>query len=194
MHITEKQAKLLRDLDVLLLDDNRALLNIVSKILNSLGISSLRTASDGSMGLQKLKERPANLVITDLNMRPMNGLAFTRRVRSGEDGIDPRTPVIALTGNSDPDTVKASLLAGMNGFMVKPVNPRAMVMRIEKVVSARVIYQLKGSQYVATPRAVKVTANDLLYDGILPRVAVAEAKSLENRTNTGQEDEAWVLD
>lgn len=194
MHITEKQAKLLRDLDVLLLDDNRALLNIVSKILNSLGISSLRTASDGSMGLQKLKERPANLVITDLNMRPMNGLAFTRRVRSGEDGIDPRTPVIALTGNSDPDTVKASLLAGMNGFMVKPVNPRAMVMRIEKVVSTRVIYQLKGSQYVANPKAIKVTANDLLYDGILPRVAVAEAKDLENEPNTGQEDEAWVLD
>lgn len=194
MHITEKQAKLLRDLDVLLLDDNRILLGIVSKILNSLGIASLRTASDGTMGLRTLKERPANLVITDLNMRPMNGLTFTRRVRSGEDGIDPRTPVIALTGNSDPDTVKASLLAGMNGFMVKPVNPQAMVMRIEKVVSARVIYQLKGAQYVAAPKATEMTTSDLLYDGILPRVFEAEAKSLENRTNTGQEDEAWVLD
>lgn len=194
MHISEKQAKLLRELDVLVVDNNRALLAIVSKILKSLGIASLRTASDGTAGLEILKERPANLVITDLNMNPMNGFVLTRKIRSGEGGIDPRTPVIALTGNTDPETVKGSLLAGVNGFMVKPVDPRAMVTRIEKVISARVIYQLKGAQYVANPKATDVASKDLLYDGILPRVTEAQAKSLEKEPNTGQEDQAWVLD
>lgn len=194
MHISEKQAKLLRELDVLLVDNNRALLAIVSKILKSLGIASLRTAPDGTQGLEALKQRPANLVITDLNMNPMNGFVLTRKIRSGEGGIDPRTPVIALTGNADPETVKASLLAGVNGFMVKPVDPRAMVTRIEKVISARVIYQLKGAQYVANSNAEDVASDDLLYDGILPRVTEEEAKSLENEPNTGQEDGAWVLD
>lgn len=194
MNITERQARLLRELDIALVDDNRALITIVSKILKSLGVSSIRTAADGTVGLQILQNRPANLVFTDLKMQPMNGLTFTRKIRSGEDGIDPRTPVIALTGNTDTATVKAALQAGVNGIMVKPVEPRTMVSRIQKVITTRVVYKLKGSVYVASPYATGDDEGDLVYDGLLPRVKQTRTKTVEKTVNTSQEDDAWVLD
>lgn len=194
MIISEKQARLLRELDILFVDDNRAVVEIISKILKSFCVSSLRTASDGTEALELLQQQPANLVITDLNMKPMNGLALTQKIRAGEGGIDPRTPVIALTGNSAQDSVKAALLAGINGIMIKPVEPQAMVTRIDKVISARVIYQLRGSSYVANPKATEATADDLLYDGLLPRAEPGKTKTVEKEPNTSQEDDAWVLD
>lgn len=194
MIISEKQARLLRELDILFVDDNRAVVEIISKILKSFCVSSLRTAKDGTEALERLQEQPANLVITDLNMKPMNGLALTQKIRAGVGGIDPRTPVIALTGNSAQDSVKAALLAGINGIMIKPVEPQAMVTRIDKVISARVIYQLRGSSYVASPKAAEATSDDLVYDGLLPRVKPGETKTVEKEPNTSQEDDAWVLD
>ena len=194
MIISEKQARLLRELDVVFVDDNRAVVEIISKLLKSFCVSSLRTASDGAEALALLHESSANLVITDLNMRPMNGLALTQKIRADDGGIDPRTPVIALTGNSSQETIKAALLAGINGFMVKPVEPQAMVNRIDKVINSRVIYQLRGSQYVAKSKATDASSSDLVYDGLLPRAKVHETKTVENTPDTSQEGEAWVLD
>ncbi len=194
MIISEKQARLLRELDIVFVDDNRAVVEIISKILKSFCVSSLRTASDGAEALALLSESHANLVITDLNMKPMNGLALTQKIRSGNGGIDPRTPVIALTGNSAQETIKAALLAGINGIMVKPVEPQAMVNRIDKVISSRVIYQLRGSQYVAKSKATDASSSDLVYDGLLPRAKLTETKTVENTPDTSQEGDAWVLD
>lgn len=194
MIISEKQARLLRELDIVFVDDNRAVVEIISKILKSFCVSSLRTASDGAEALALLSESPANLVITDLNMKPMNGLALTQKIRSGNGGIDPRTPVIALTGNSAQETIKAALLAGINGIMVKPVEPQVMVNRIDKVISSRVIYQLRGSQYVAKSKATDASSSDLVYDGLLPRANLTETKTVENTPDTSQEGDAWVLD
>lgn len=194
MIISEKQARLLRELDIVFVDDNRAVVEIISNILKSFCVSSLRTASDGAEALALLHESPANLVITDLNMKPMNGLALTQKIRSGDGGVDPRTPVIALTGNSAQETIKAALLVGINGIMVKPVEPQAMVNRIDKVVSSRVIYQLRGSQYVAKSKATWTSSDDLVYDGLLPRVKLTETKTVEYTPDTSHERDAWVLD
>lgn len=194
MILSDRQARLLRELDIVLVDDNRALIGIVSKVLHSLGIASLRTASDGTAGLSLLKDWPANLVLTDLNMQPMNGLSFTRKIRSGDGGIDPRTPVIALTGNTETETIKAALLAGVNGIMVKPIEPQAMVNRIEKVIFSRVVYQLNGDVYVANPKAEGTLDTDLIYDGLLPQVKASDGKTVEKEPDPSQEDDAWVLD
>jgi CheY-like chemotaxis protein len=45
----------------------------------------------------------------------MDGLALTRQIRSVDGELDPRTPIIALTGNADTESVRAALRAGVNG-------------------------------------------------------------------------------
>lgn len=195
--IGQRAARILRDLDILLVDDNDILLATATKVLKSLGVPGVKVARDGGEALELLKAWPANLVITDLNMQPVDGFAFTRAIRSGKGGVEPRTPVIALTGNADPKSVKTALLAGVNGFMVKPIEPDTMVRRIEKVVTSRVIYQLKGDLYQANPRASGNQPGDLIYEGLLPRAAAPETaptKTVEFGEESGDEDEMWMLD
>lgn len=192
--VSQRAARILRQLDVLLVDDSKVLLTAATKILKSLGVPGLKTAFDGQDALDVLKTWPANLVITDLNMHPMNGLVLTQKIRQGEEGIDPRTPVIALTGNADPKSVKAALLSGVNGFMVKPVEPDTMVRRIEKVIATKVIYIEKAGQYTACARATGKKKGEIVYDGILPRATVPGPKTVESSPESGDEDDMWVLD
>lgn len=194
MKVTAEQLELLHKLDVMLVDESRLVLGVFSKVLKSLEVGSLRTASEGTRALASMKNRPANLVITDLNMHPMDGFTLTRRIRSGEGGLDPRTPIISQTGAAEPETIKAALRAGVNGYMVKPAGPETVVRWIRKVVTARIIYQRRGEQYMPNSGAVEAGAGDLLYDGILPRVFGGDTNEVDNPANKGQVDEVWELD
>ena len=194
MKVTAEQIELFDKLDVMLVDDSRLVLGVISKVLKTLEVGALRTALEGTQAIAGMKTRPANLIITDLDMHPMDGFTLTRSIRSGEGGLDPRTPIISLASTAEPETVKAALRAGVNGYMVKPAEPETMVKWIRKVVTARIIYQRRGQQYIPNSGGVEVGADDLLYDGILPRVFADDTNGVDNPANKGQVDEVWTLD
>jgi CheY-like chemotaxis protein len=59
----------------------------------------------------------------DLHMPGMDGLEATRRIRAIEaEEATSRTPIIALTANASPEDRDACMAAGMDGFLVKPLN------------------------------------------------------------------------
>src|SRR5579862_6172888 len=66
---------------------------------------------------------PFDRVLMDLHMPGMDGLEATRKIRAieAEDGT-PRTPIIALTANASAEDREESLAAGMDGFLVKPLD------------------------------------------------------------------------
>jgi signal transduction histidine kinase/DNA-binding response OmpR family regulator len=66
---------------------------------------------------------PFDRILMDLHMPGMDGLEATRRIRlfEAEDEF-PRTPIIALTANAAAEDREASLAAGMDGFIVKPLD------------------------------------------------------------------------
>jgi two-component system, chemotaxis family, chemotaxis protein CheY len=194
MMISKQTARLLRKLDVVFVDDSQTMISIGKKVLGSMGVRAFRSASDGKKALKMLTGWPAGLVITDLEMGPMNGLDLTRAIRSGVGGIDPRTPVIALTGNAESKTVKAALLAGVNGFLVKPIDPETVMRRIEKVITTKVIYQLKGDHYCINPKANGDEPGNLVYDGLLTPDAALGPNKVEKQADKGDEDEVWVID
>jgi PAS domain S-box-containing protein len=66
---------------------------------------------------------PYDRVLMDLHMPGMDGLEATRRIRTVEAEQDsPRTPIIALTANASAEDREACLAAGMDGFVVKPLD------------------------------------------------------------------------
>ncbi|MFK0298554.1 response regulator [Brevundimonas sp. NPDC090276] len=124
----------LQSLDVLLADDNPNMRSIVFAMLKSIGVTKLREVSDGSAALEALNARPADLVIVDFKMLPVDGVTFTQLVRTAPDSPNPYLPIIMMTGHSERRRVAQARDAGVTEFLVKPVTPLALLTRIQSVI------------------------------------------------------------
>lgn len=115
----------------LLVDDNQHMRAIAAAILRSAGARFLREANDGAEAINALRTWPADIVIADFKMAPMDGVEFVRKVRQGRD---PYLPVIMMTGFSDRNRVFEARDAGVTEILVKPITARALLERVEWVV------------------------------------------------------------
>jgi len=107
---------------VLIVDDNELNCEIESKIIKRLGFDVI-TAQSGIEALRIFNEKKPDAILLDCKMPDMDGLEVTRRIRQIEDVNDlKRTPVIAVTGNDDPESRELCLKSGMDDFIPKPVD------------------------------------------------------------------------
>jgi len=119
---------------VLVVDDNAHMRRIVKEILRSLGVTAITEAQDGADALKAMRGMPPDLVIADMDMRPLDGLEFTRMVRTSDDSPDPFVPIIMLTGHTEAYKVALARDAGVNEFLAKPISVKALFLRIRFVV------------------------------------------------------------
>jgi two-component system chemotaxis response regulator CheY len=123
----------LAELRILLVDDNAHMRAIVAAILKSADVVHVREASDGGQALRALKDWPADIAIVDLQMAPMDGLEFTRRLRK-PDSPNPFLPIIMMTGYAEQAKVIEARDAGVNEFLVKPITAKGVLDRMNAAV------------------------------------------------------------
>ena len=88
----------LESLRVLLVDDNQHMRAIVTTVLAGVGVRHVRETRDGAEALESLRDWPADLAIVDFQMFPIDGVEFTRMVRTAPDSKNPYLPIIMMTG------------------------------------------------------------------------------------------------
>ena len=114
----------LTGLKILLAEDNDLNAEIAMVQLEELGIQITR-ASDGEEAVRIFAENPQgtfNLILMDVMMPKMNGYEATKAIRSLPNRPDAAAiPIIAMTANAFAEDVQASLDAGMNGHLSKPI-------------------------------------------------------------------------
>ncbi len=120
-------------LNVLTLDDNRHMRTLIESILLALGVRNIREAHDVKQAFRDLQYFQADIVITDWNMEPLNGLDFVRMVR-GEDSPNPYVPIIMVTGHSELQRVCEARDAGINEFLAKPISAKALYSRLVSII------------------------------------------------------------
>jgi CheY-like chemotaxis protein len=98
------------------------------------GIRDVTEAAHGGSGLEVLRQRRADLVLSDMAMSPMDGLEFTRRVRNDEQSPNPFVPIIMITGHTERHRVEAARDAGVTEFLAKPITAHNLFSRIAKIV------------------------------------------------------------
>jgi len=121
-------------LRVLVVDDNTHMRSIIGAILKGLGVREIREASDGTEALKILRDWPADLAIVDYRMEPMNGLEFTKYVRTHEMSPNIYLPLVMITGYSDLPRVIGAREAGVTELIVKPVTAEAVISRMDAVI------------------------------------------------------------
>ncbi|HEY5237330.1 MAG TPA: response regulator [Rhizomicrobium sp.] len=119
-------------LRIVVVDDQRAMRTLIRSTLFALRCNNIIECEDGNEALSELLLRPADLVISDLNMPKMDGLALLRAVRSNPDFG--RLPFIMLTSRGETQLVKQAIDLGVNNYVIKPFNLVTLKSKIESVV------------------------------------------------------------
>jgi len=124
----------LSELRVLVVDDNKNMRAIVGEALRALGVRQIKEAEDGADSLKLLRTAPADLIICDWNMSPIDGIEFTRMLRGASDTKNPYVPVIMLTGHTEYSRVLEARDSGIHEFLAKPISPKALYRRIVSII------------------------------------------------------------
>ncbi len=118
----------------LVVDDSATMREMVSYTLKQAGFEPL-TGGNGQEGLERLTGQPVDLIITDLNMPVMDGLAFIAAVRARDEYKF--TPILMLTTEAQTDMKQKGKAVGATGWLVKPFNPEMLMQVIAKVVPSK---------------------------------------------------------
>ncbi len=112
--------------------DDSASIRLTTKIALTGAGYQVTEAVDGLDGLNKAKAGSFDMIVTDLNMPNMNGLAMIEALRSSpaHTGI----PIIFLTTESDADMKNRAKAAGATGWITKPFDPEQLVKIARKVL------------------------------------------------------------
>jgi two-component system, chemotaxis family, chemotaxis protein CheY len=122
------------NLKALIVEDNAHMRSLLRALLNSIGIKDISEAAHGGTAVEILRERKCDLVLTDLAMKPMDGLEFTRHVRGSEQSPNPFVPIIMITGHTERHRVEAARDAGVTEFLAKPITAANLFARIAEIV------------------------------------------------------------
>ena len=120
------------NMSILIVDDYKTMLRIIRNLLKQLGFNNVDEATDGSMALQKLRDKDYGLVISDWNMEPMTGIQLLREVRA--DAKLKGMPFIMITAESKTENVIAAKEAGVNNYIVKPFNAATLKTKLVTVL------------------------------------------------------------
>lgn len=130
-------AKTGRPLNILLAEDNDMNASIADSFLKRFGHRPHRVAN-GQAALTALNGARFDLVLMDIEMPDMDGIEASRWIRSGGAGEgNRRIPIIALTGHAAEDIQRRCNAAGIDAFIVKPVDFYRLEAVIRQVVSGR---------------------------------------------------------
>jgi CheY-like chemotaxis protein len=121
-------------LRALVVEDNVHMRMLLRSLLVALGIKEVYEAANGNEAFEILRERQPDLVLTDLTMNPVDGIAFTREVRLSSDSPNPYVPIIMVTGHTERHRVEGARDAGVTEFLAKPVTAQNLFLRIVEIV------------------------------------------------------------
>ena len=138
-------------LKALIVEDNAHMRTLLRSLLNALGIMEVYEATNGTDGLRILGEKKPDLVLTDLSMTPMDGIAFTREVRLSGNSPNPFVPIVMITGHTERHRVEGARDAGVTEFLAKPITAANLFHRIAEIVERPRPY-VRTENYVGPDR------------------------------------------
>ena len=119
---------------ILVVDDMLPMLKLTQSILNIFGFKNVYTAQNGKEGFDLVCQNDPDLVITDWMMEPMDGLEFTRKVRTSPLTPNPYVPILMMTGFSSRLRVESARDCGITEFLVKPFTSKDLYARVQQII------------------------------------------------------------
>lgn len=122
-------------LRVLVVEDSFVNQLVLTRMLMDQGCQ-VEVATDGQQGVEQYLQQSFDVVLMDVQMPVMDGLAATRMIRSHEKNLDKRALIVAVTAGVDRESC---LQAGMDDYVQKPVRPDVLRAMLEQATSSRLL-------------------------------------------------------
>jgi two-component system chemotaxis response regulator CheY len=121
---------------ILIVDDSSVMRKIVERALRQAGLDSLvvHEASNGTEGLDLLRAKQVDLILSDINMPSMDGLEFLRQIQAQK--LAPDVPVVMITTESSEEHVKQAIQSGARGYIRKPFTAEQVKERVLPLLTA----------------------------------------------------------
>jgi CheY-like chemotaxis protein len=125
-----------RAIRVLLAEDHPVNRKVIELILGEVGVD-LVSVCDGRQAIEVYASEPFDLVLMDMQMPVMDGLSATREIRALERCSNRRAcPLIMLTANVLPEHLRASVEAGADRHLGKPIEAARLLLAMDEVLAA----------------------------------------------------------
>ena len=120
-------------MNYLVVDDAATMRRIIINSLAIIGFNSITEAQDGHEALMKMSDpdNKIDFIITDWNMPIMDGVTFTKAVRS--DPKWAKTPILMVTTRGDKCDIVTAIQAKIDNYVVKPFTPAVLKQKIDSV-------------------------------------------------------------
>jgi YesN/AraC family two-component response regulator len=117
-------------LSILVVDDDREAAQIIRGLLvRKFPDMAVRVAENGRVGVEKAREQPPDIVITDINMPDMDGVRMAEEIKA----LKPDTKFIVLSGYSH--TAESFAHIGIHEYFVKPADLRKLLSSIQACIT-----------------------------------------------------------
>jgi signal transduction histidine kinase/CheY-like chemotaxis protein len=130
-------------LAILLAEDNPVNQRLAVFVLNKMG-HTVTVVSTGREAVDAIARTPFDLAILDVQMPEMDGMEATKVVRSTEQTSRRRLPIIAMTAHAMQGDRERCLQAGMDGYVAKPINLRALATEISQVMKETALFTARS--------------------------------------------------
>jgi DNA-binding response OmpR family regulator len=135
----------MKEPEILWVDDEIDLLQIHILFLTEKG-NTVKTANNADKALEMIRERAFDIVFLDENMPGKSGLQILSEIKT----IRPAMPVVMVTKSEEEDIMEDAIGAHIDDYLIKPVNPKQLLLAIKKHVdSNRIIDEKTTSSYQA---------------------------------------------
>lgn len=122
---------------ILVIEDQPFVRRTIMQILTQIGFRSIAEADNGETGMQECIRSAPDIIVCDIDMKPVSGLQFLAQLRSSGEVRNTRTPVVFLTNHTESEIVKKAMALGVNGFVVKPPSFGALKERVDRLLASR---------------------------------------------------------
>lgn len=116
---------------VLVVDDDEVMRVFVVNTLRRLGIVSIETATDGASALRAMINFRPDVVLTDIHMKPMNGLEFVQQLRQHANPAVQNMRVVFMSADASSGTLQEAMPLGTYGYIVKPPRLETLKAKLE---------------------------------------------------------------
>ncbi|WP_010522604.1 hybrid sensor histidine kinase/response regulator transcription factor [Aquimarina agarivorans] len=155
-YTTKKTAKTNFGYTILIVEDNVELTNYIVSLLED--AYCLKTASNGKEGIEVLKHCNPDLIISDIMMPVMDGVAFCSTVKSNIETS--HIPFILLSAITNIETKIKGFTLGIDSYIEKPFNPSELLARIDALLSNRNLLKKHLLSYNSQNESTKKWLNE----------------------------------